>query len=495
MWVLRRPTFKKRGLSRSLTPKKRGASILARMPSGKPSGKAVALVVVGSQAGQMIRGRAAPGADIEAVNLSRSAADPMGAEDPTRIARADDRGRFAGPFAMREGDVVRVRARAKRGPTESVLFDARATGRAPRAPRVALFRIGLVPYGEARVAVVNLSASRPLAAPGVCLRFLNSSTGETLDLVTNEKGSLPGRPLIGARAGETLSVAVIAGRSRHVGELSVPSAEPLPRGAVKPCARLQRLGAVPERRVLAGPLFVGRPRAADVFQSELSNCHVASAAAAVAHVQPAVLARAIVARDAARSSYRVRLFRRGSRRAEDIVLDAQLFVRPSGDLLYGAASLPPGSPRSPTPRALWWPLLEKAFASRKGSYKSLGDGGCADLVLADLLGRSPHRFFVDGGRPGEDDRVFSELSRAFAERRPVCAGTWTGQPRRYVRTGLVPNHAYTVLGCRSVRGRRFVTVRNPWGEEAMGPPRRRGGALELPLEVFVRLFCVVQTVR
>ena len=89
MWVLRRPTFKKRGLSRSLTPEKRGASILARMPSGKPSGKAVALVVVGSQAGQMIRGRAAPGADIEAVNLSRSAAEPMGAEDPTRIARAE----------------------------------------------------------------------------------------------------------------------------------------------------------------------------------------------------------------------------------------------------------------------------------------------------------------------------------------------------------------------------------------------------------------------
>ena len=40
---------------------------------------------------------------------------------------------------------------------------------------------------------------------------------------------------------------------------------------------------------IRGRVFAGRPRAGDVVQGELSNCHLAAAAAAVAHFRPEAL--------------------------------------------------------------------------------------------------------------------------------------------------------------------------------------------------------------
>lgn len=451
--------------------------------------------VVGTQRDRVLHGRTMPGAEIDAVNLSASAADRTGVHDAVMIARADARGRFAARLPLRSGDVLRVRARAGGAVGPWVLVRTKGVPGAPRPPQVALARIALLEHGCDSIRVFNLSRNRPIAAPGVTLVFTNERTGERIEIVTNDRGTISGRPRLGGCGGDVLRVETrsASGRARFVGTLVTPAPEArierrranLP----KPCRDVERVGFVPALRLFHAPLFVRRPRAEDVHQSELENCYIASASAALAHVRPDCIARAIA--PTGDGHYRVRLhaYRPGAPRpvARDVVVGPELYVRPSGELLYGSSERP----------VLWWPILEKAFAQIKGSYKALGEGGCADLILSALVGRPARRFFVYGKREGEADRVFSEIARALEARLPVCAGTWGGSARTFARTGLVPNHAYSVLSCRTLAsGKRVVGVRNPWGEDAKRPCRpRKRGFLEVPIEEFVRLFCVVLTVR
>jgi len=36
-----------------------------------------------------------------------------------------------------------------------------------------------------------------------------------------------------------------------------------------------------------------------------------------------------------------------------------------------------------------------------------------------------------------------------------------GEP---IRQGLAESHAYSIIGCKEIEGRKFITVRNPWGQ-------------------------------
>ena len=186
------------------------------------------------------------------------------------------------------------------------------------------------------------------------------------------------------------------------------------------------------------------------MQSELPNCYLASAADAVAYTRPEALVRSIVRMR--RGHYRVRfqaIDRTGRAMARDVEVSSALYVRPSGELLYGSCA--------ETTPALWWPLLEKAFARLKGSYRKIGKGGCSDLILQALLGRRARRFFVESRRAGEAERVWGEMKRALDARLPVVAGTAPPFATQiYRNTGVVPDHAYAVHWCREEKGVRSV---------------------------------------
>jgi hypothetical protein len=469
------------------------AALTSGMASRRRPRKRPTVRIVGRQTNGVIRGEAPPGTEIDAVNLSASASEPTGYHDVILIARADEKGRFVGRLPMRANDVVRVRARRPGGATgEWMQFRARGLAGLPRPVQVALLRIGLRALENGRIRVFNISPSRPIAAPGTTLAVVNSRTGARLRVTTNEKGSFPAHVRIDGAAGDILRVETVGQRPRVLGRLVTPNAPTRGLDHVQPYSFHQKIGFRPALERIRAPLFRHRPRPEDVRQSELPNCHIASASAALAHARPQFLKRLIVRlRDGA---YRVRfrLLDRRRRKAmlHDVIVSAELYVRPSGELLYGYSSM--GGAR----RTLWWPLLEKAFARLKGSYRRIGEGGCADVILQTLLGRPSRRFFVDAFRDGESERVWNELRRAAAARLPVVAGTSSYSPTKYRHTGLVPDHAYTVLSCREVRGIRYVGVRNPWGENAKAPCRaRRDGFVELELDEFIRLFCVVSTVR
>jgi hypothetical protein len=440
----------------------------------------------------VIRGRTVPGAEIEATNLSVSWMERARPNEPIIIARADECGRFEGRLSLRPNDVVRVRARAPSGGVSKwKMLRARGLPGTPRRPRIAVSLLGLRDSGNGRITVFSLFPWHPIGAPKMRLVLTNERTGDRILVVANETGLLKGRWTIGGRAGDLLRAETTKEPVRLLGRLVTPPAKPQSEGdVVRPSALHQKLGFVPGLRRFRAPLFVRRPRPSDVYQSELDNCYLASAAAALAHARPRALTRAI--RPLGGGEYRIR-FKTFNARAEryvphDVVVTSDLWVRPSGDLLYGRTS---GLGKPPI---LWWPILEKAFARLKGSYRHIGRGGCSHHVLELLLGRPRRHFFLDGANP---ETVWREMTGALHARLPVVGGTFPPRCwRSYRKTGLYPDHAYTVLSCREVGGKRRVAIRNPWGEDARPPEKvRRNGFLEIEFDTFVRLFQVVSTLR
>src|SRR5262245_60862511 len=109
--------------------------------------------IVGDQTGAIIRGVAPRGARVEAINLSLIPAVRRRPEETLIIAVADEKsGRFEGRLDMLDGDLVRVRARARTGKlTPWTTFRARGLGTARPRPEIALPRIALRDLGDGRV--------------------------------------------------------------------------------------------------------------------------------------------------------------------------------------------------------------------------------------------------------------------------------------------------------------------------------------------------------
>src|SRR5262249_26220629 len=109
----------------------------------------------------------------------------------------------------------------------------------------------------------------------------------------------------------------------------------------------------------------------------------------------------------------------------------------------------------------WVSFLEKAFAQEVGGYDVLHDGGDPGEVMAGLTGRAAQK-----GRATEWD-VLREATRAgrAAVASSVAPGIslFTGSRLGLLlkELGVLPLHAYTVLGLRDDECGRSVTLRNP----------------------------------
>ncbi|KZO89647.1 cysteine proteinase [Calocera viscosa TUFC12733] len=114
----------------------------------------------------------------------------------------------------------------------------------------------------------------------------------------------------------------------------------------------------------------------------------------------------------------------------------------------------------------WVPLYEKAYAKAHGDYESIS-GGFTGEAVEDLTGGVSVLFKVkdilDEDKFWKDELLHANKDRLFA-----C----------YIQldypgdlTGLIAKHAYSILQAKEVHGRRFLVIRNPWGErgEWQGP--------------------------
>ena len=417
--------------------------------------------------GAVIRGTAPAFAWIDGVNVSTALRSRQSLSDAHCLARADNNGRFECRLGARVRDVLRLRWRRTDGTVGEWALLRVPVGGKIRHPQVAAFRIGVILAQEGLVRLVNLSTLRPISEPEARLRFVNRRTRRATTIQMNSKGNFRPRTMVAADPGDVLDIYGFCRQWIKVGRIEVPP--PTPAGLPK-IAPFRGTGVAFRVAPIRGRMFDGRPRAGDVVQGELSNCHLAAAAAAVAHFRPEALM--LKARG---SFYEATVFSAG--RGRRVLVDRELYHRPSGELIFGQNGLMRST------RPAWWPILEKAFATVLGGYHVLDQGGSAHWALHMITGLPQrHRLLA----PAYEQEHWRDLASVLARSSPVVATT---PARTHRNSGIVQDHCYTVLGCREHRSRRWIILRNPWGE--MTPPgvrRWRDGIFEMPWLSFVRHF-------
>ena len=453
-----------------------------------------------------IRGTLEAGMVIEAINLSSAPDQRLHLTDTKEIGRAGAGGQFVldansvtGTDAMKRltaGDVIRLRGRRADGTTTDWI-ELKVGGRDTTNAQFNGMRLTLTDDGRGHVGLTH-NTGRPLTEPGAQLRFINLRTGDTLDVKATADGSLPANLKIAGKAGDQLAVAVSDGINNAdlktvATTLSVlgnsgavdPADDPLPH---KDEVRADGTPTYPLRRY-NGPLFVNGPTSNDVRQGAIGNCYFPAAVGAVAHVNPKLIEDAITEvrnPQTGEREFQVRFYS-SSGRMELVTVDADLYTRSWGGPIYGTTP----NASNPDTMELWYPILEKAYAKWKGSYDRIGNGGSPASVLTSLTGKST-RYFDTGYN--DADEIFRAVKSAGDAKQPMTAGTHDDK-KIYTNTGVYADHAYSVLGAEESGGKKFILLRNPWGESEAGNDGKNDGYFKLELSQFMKLYGDVAIVR
>lgn len=234
-----------------------------------------------------------------------------------------------------------------------------------------------------------------------------------------------------------------------------------------------------------GPLFKDEPTPADVQQGQLGDCYFCAGLASIAAQNPQAIRDLI--KPAADGSADVTFHERdvvtGEFRPVVIHVDAELYEQ-WGRPVYGHA---PGERAS---MELWFPLVEKAYATWRGGYEAVGKGGVQNQIFEAVLGRPAGWLAVDPST--SHDAVWDTIQATLNVGLPIGAATHSNDDGRYANSGVHANHGYSVLKTETEGSERYVVLRNPWGS---GEPRGDGvddGVFRLKLDDFVKLYGQLQ---
>ncbi|MGV3625967.1 MAG: C2 family cysteine protease [Archangium sp.] len=451
-----------------------------------------------------IAGIAKPGEVIEAINLSTAPSGRLHLTDTMVIGTADASGKFLGQMPdVREGDMIRMRTRAADGSTSDWLT-IEAKGIETKDTRnavVNLERMDLAATANGEVTVTH-NTGRPLSEPGASIRFTNARTGEKFDFKATENGSIPAGLKLKGKAGDEFKVSVSDGKNNVdmatiAGTIKVPGGATDIVGVDLPDPKLHKddlnADGTPKFKTerFTGPLFIDGPSAADVRQGAIGNCYFPAALASVAAMNPDVIRNMI--KDNGDGTYTVKFNTANSYsggRPVEVKVDGDLYVRSFGGPLYGGSL---GGSTAKDKMETWYPLIEKAYAQWKGSYDTIGNGGVAGQVMAEVMGR-PYSY--ENLSAANADRMFERIKTAAAAGKPMAAGTYgTDQSARYTNTGVYANHAYSVLGVEEKNGEKFVKLRNPWGQSEYGHDGKNDGFFTMPLAKFAELYRAVHIIN
>ncbi len=247
----------------------------------------------------------------------------------------------------------------------------------------------------------------------------------------------------------------------------------------------------PGKKVASGK-FVGEYRPVDKFiidgatfldpvQGGIADCYLISSLIALAWVQSASWRKFIdhstVAR-AGKTKFHFKLFRGPSTRAPALHAPGDVPFDNEGRQCFA---------RSETAQEGWPSIVEKAYVMRRcgkldtdpqpADYQTIShDGELPQQACQMLVGgkaRSERNLELDPKRPWHHFPTRCD-ARGIA-RFPTMAWTWKEashlRPLTFVHTGLIPNHAYAVLGTTTRDGNSFMVLRNPHGVSLAGTAR------------------------
>lgn len=437
--------------------------------------------------GGRFEGLAMPGAIIEAVNLSTAATGFGRVTDGVELGRADDRGRFSVFMGdAQQGDQVRVRARSVDGRASDWFTVTADTGQTDlRAAFVNLRRVLARTSPDGTVSILAASKDLPFTEPYATVRFSNQRTGEFVDVKMGDFATLVNPVVLKGQPGDAIAVAVSDGQGNTdfsfvAGTLTAPGFPP--RGAIDDPAAVVSDGT-PPMFAASGDLFVNGVSVHDPKQGQIGNCYVPAALAAIAHADPKAIEALIRPNDD--GTVTVRFFDTQTFTPHEVVVDRDLYGS-FGRAKYGGATQRDVNGNAET----WFSLVEKAYATWRGSYEVVAQGGSVGQLQSEVLGRPNVEHWLNTGVSAE--QVFATIQAGTSQQRAMAAGTYgTQEAARYTNSGLYAHHAYSVLGAKEENGQQLVTLRNPW---ASGEPGRDGvddGVFDLPLQDFMRLFQVL----
>jgi hypothetical protein len=231
-----------------------------------------------------------------------------------------------------------------------------------------------------------------------------------------------------------------------------------------------------------GVLFKNGVSGHDAMQKYLGDCYLIAAMGSVARTRPDLIEKAFSRR--ADGTYDVTLYEQRGRALvpTKVHIDADLPHNDWYHLTYASGR---------DQRELWPALLEKAVARKAGGYAAI-EAGVPGEALSWLTGK-PSSMLDLRAAGVKPERVWETLTTAVKEKRPATASTFgESSNAKYTNTGLYADHAYTVWGVETSGGKRYVQLRNPWGESEPADNGRDDGVFKLELSEFIKMFSNVE---
>ncbi len=217
-----------------------------------------------------------------------------------------------------------------------------------------------------------------------------------------------------------------------------------------------------------GEFIVDVPTATAPVQGALGDCWLISATAAVAWCHSDAISErtlrdgsGVVSADGA--EYEFTFYASSDWSAgKNLSVKVDVPVSSTGQYIYACSSV-----ASET-----WPAnLEKAFIGMRGAtgflepsssnYNEL-NGGDPAWAVASLVGRPP--YYLSANDPNAWSEINARCSNGRAVQ-PMTAWTYGSAPAgtSYNGSGIVGNHAYSILGTETSGAENYVVLRNPWG--------------------------------
>ncbi|QRV99267.1 calpain family cysteine protease [Ceratobasidium sp. AG-Ba] len=227
--------------------------------------------------------------------------------------------------------------------------------------------------------------------------------------------------------------------------------------------------------------FIDGASSSDVAQGYVGDCWFLAAISAVSTME-GLIERICVARDEEVGVYGFIFYRDSG--WVDVIIDDLLFVKiPKFEELWGTEAdiyhddkekyerlARKGGKtlyfgRSKTENETWMPLMEKAYAKLHGDYNAIS-GGFTSEGIEDLTGGVATDMHIRDIL--DTDKFWNEqLLRVNKDRLFGCSldsRTWNQVK------GLIAGHAYSILDAMEVGEKRFLRIRNPWGQSEWNGP-------------------------